>query len=127
MKLSIIILNYNVRHFLELCLRSVEAAITNIDAEIIVVDNNYPDDSCQMVKQLFTNIKLIENKSNDGFSKGNNIGVRQAQGDYLCILNPDTIVAEDTFEILLKFAETKSDLGILGCRLIDNHSLMAQQ
>lgn len=119
MKLSIIILNYNVRHFLELCLRSVEAAITNIDAEIIVVDNNSPDDSCQMVKQLFPNIKLIENKSNDGFSKGNNIGVRQAQGDYLCILNPDTIVAEDTFEILLKFAETKSDLGILGCRLID--------
>ncbi|PWK18698.1 glycosyltransferase family 2 protein [Xanthomarina spongicola] len=119
MKLSIIILNYNVRHFLELCLRSVEAAITNIDAEIIVVDNNSPDDSCQMVKQLFPKIKLIENKSNDGFSKGNNIGVRQAQGDYLCILNPDTIVAEDTFEILLKFAETKSDLGILGCRLID--------
>ncbi|PWI31440.1 glycosyl transferase family 2 [Flavobacteriaceae bacterium LYZ1037] len=119
MKLSIIILNYNVRHFLELCLRSVEAAVVNMDAEIIVVDNNSPDDSCQMVKELFPKVKLIENKSNDGFSKGNNIGVKQANGDYLCILNPDTVVAEDTFEILLKFAETKTDLGILGCKLID--------
>jgi GT2 family glycosyltransferase len=108
-----------VRYFLELCLRSVEAALANIDAEIIVVDNNSPDDSCQMVKQLFPKVKLIENKSNDGFSKGNNIGVAQAQGDYLCILNPDTVVAEDTFEILLKFADTKTDLGITGCRLID--------
>lgn len=108
-----------MRHFLELCLRSVEAAITNIDAEIIVVDNNSPDDSCQMVKQLFPKIKLIENKSNDGFSKGNNIGVSHAQGEYLCILNPDTVVAEDAFEILLKFAEAKSDLGILGCKLVD--------
>ncbi|TYA54809.1 glycosyltransferase family 2 protein [Formosa maritima] len=119
MKLSIIILNYNVRYFLELCLSSVEAAISNIDAEIIVVDNNSLDDSCQMVKQLFPKVKLIENKSNDGFSKGNNIGVKHAQGEYLCILNPDTVVAEDTFEILLKFAETKADLGIVGCKLID--------
>lgn len=119
MKLSVIILNYNVRYFLELCLRSVEAAITNIDAEIIVVDNLSPDDSCNMVKQLFPNVKLIENKSNDGFSKGNNLGIKQAQGEYLCILNPDTVVAEDTFEILLKFADKTPDLGILGCKLID--------
>mgnify|MGYP000666354332 CR=1 FL=1 len=119
MKLSVVILNYNVSHFLELCLRSVEAAISNIDAEIIVVDNHSPDNSCEMIKQLFPNIKLIENKTNDGFSKGNNIGVQQAKGEYLCILNPDTVVAEDTFEIMLNFAETKSDLGILGCKLVD--------
>jgi len=119
LKLSIIILNYNVKHFLELCLRSVEAAISNIEAEIIVVDNNSPDDSCNMVKQYFPNVKLIENKTNDGFSKGNNIGVKQAKGEYICILNPDTVVAEDVFEILLKFANTKADLGILGCKLID--------
>ena len=108
-----------MRYFLELCLRSVEAAIANLDAEIIVVDNNSQDDSCQMVKQLFPKVKLIENKSNDGFSKGNNLGIKQAQGEYLCILNPDTIVAEDTFEILLKFADTKPNLGLLGCKLID--------
>ncbi len=108
-----------MRYFLELCLKSVEAAIQNIDAEIIVIDNNSPDDSCAMVKQLFTSVQLIENKENSGFSKGNNIGVKQAKGEYLCILNPDTVVAEDTFKKLIDFAETKSNLGIVGCQLID--------
>lgn len=119
MKLSVIILNYNVRYFLELCLKSVEAAIQNIDAEIIVVDNNSPDDSCLMVKDLFPSVKLIENKENFGFSKGNNIGVSHAKGEYLCILNPDTVVAEDTFLKLLDFTHSKENLGIVGCQLID--------
>ncbi|WP_458627348.1 glycosyltransferase family 2 protein [Winogradskyella sp. PC D3.3] len=119
MKLSVIILNYNVRYFLELCLKSVAAAIATIDAEIIVVDNNSSDDSCAMVKEQFPSVKLIANKENLGFSKGNNIGVAQAKGDYLCILNPDTVVAEDTFTKLLDFAETKTNLGIVGCQLID--------
>ncbi|WP_282031496.1 glycosyltransferase family 2 protein [Winogradskyella eximia] len=119
MKLSVIILNYNVRYFLELCLKSVEAAIANIDAEIIVIDNNSPDESCTMVKQLFPSVKLIENKENSGFSKGNNIGVAQAKGEYLCILNPDTVVAEDTFTKLIDFTDTKNNLGIVGCQLID--------
>lgn len=117
MKLSVIILNYNVQYFLELCLRSVEAAISNIEAEIIVVDNNSEDGSCQMVKTLFPKVNLIENKENSGFSKGNNIGVLQAKGEYLCILNPDTVVAEDTFLKLLEFSENKEKLGIVGCRL----------
>ena len=119
MKLSVIILNYNVQYFLELCLRSVEAAILNIDAEIIVVDNNSEDGSCQMVKAVFPKVKLIENKDNYGFSKGNNIGVSQAKGEYLCILNPDTVVAEDTFLKLLGFSENKEKLGIVGCKLIN--------
>ncbi|WP_282043092.1 glycosyltransferase family 2 protein [Winogradskyella flava] len=119
MKLSIIILNYNVRYFLELCLKSVEAAIQDIDAEIIVVDNNSPDDSCTMVKQLFPNVLLFKNKVNSGFSKGNNMGVAKAKGEYLCILNPDTVVAEDTFRRVLSFAESKLDLGAVGCQLID--------
>ncbi|WP_179018421.1 glycosyltransferase family 2 protein [Winogradskyella forsetii] len=119
MKLSVIILNYNVRYFLELCLKSVEEAIANIDAEIIVIDNNSPDDSCAMVKQLFPTIKLIENHENLGFSKGNNIGVAQANGEYLCILNPDTVVAEDTFTKLIQYADSKENLGIIGCQLID--------
>ncbi|QNK78829.1 glycosyltransferase family 2 protein [Winogradskyella sp. PAMC22761] len=119
MKLSVIILNYNVRYFLELCLKSVQAAIATIDAEIIVVDNNSQDDSCAMVKQLFPSVKLIENKDNPGFSKGNNIGVAQAKGEYLCILNPDTVVAEDTFTKLINFTDSKNNLGIVGCQLID--------
>lgn len=119
MKLSVIILNYNVQYFLELCLRSVEAAISNIDAEIIVVDNNSEDGSCHMVKALFPKVKLIENKENYGFSKGNNIGVLKAKGEYLCVLNPDTVVAEDTFLKLLEFSENKEKLGIVGCKLIN--------
>lgn len=119
MKLSVIILNYNVRYFLELCLKSVEASIKDIHAEIIVIDNKSSDDSCRMVKDLFPSVKLIENKDNSGFSKGNNIAVKQAKGEYICILNPDTVVAEDTFFQLIHFADSKKDLGIIGCQLID--------
>ncbi|MBQ0768043.1 MAG: glycosyltransferase family 2 protein [Bizionia sp.] len=119
MKLSVIILNYNVRYFLELCLQSVEAAIALIDAEIIVVDNNSHDDSCAMVRDKFPNITLIENKKNSGFSKGNNLGFQIAKGEYVCVLNPDTVVGETTFSSILEFAESKSDLGIIGCKLVD--------
>ena len=119
-----------MRYFLELCVLSVQKAIQNIDAEIIVVDNNSSDDSCDMMKQRFPNIKLMENKENLGFPKGNNIGVKEAKGEYICILNPDTVVAEDTFEKVLSFVSsraghpersrgTSDDLGIVGCKLID--------
>lgn len=121
MQLSVIILNYNVRYFLEQCVRSVQKALENIDAEIIVVDNNSSDASCLMMKQLFPQITLIENKENLGFPKGNNIAVEQAKGEYICILNPDTVVAEDTFAKILnsKFQIPNSQLGIIGCKLID--------
>src|SRR5690554_5222618 len=119
MQLSVVILNYNVRFFLEQCLLSVQAALSDIDSEIIVVDNNSKDDSCQMVKELFPEVILIENKENTGFPKGNNIGVARAKGKYLCILNPDTVVAEDTFAKLLNFSKSKENLGIVGCQLID--------
>ncbi|WAC03499.1 glycosyltransferase family 2 protein [Lacinutrix neustonica] len=121
MKLSVIILSYNVRYFLELCLQSVEGATRLLDAEIIVVDNHSQDESCDMVKALFPKVKLIENKENLGFSKGNNIGVAEAKGEYLCILNPDTVVAEDAFRTLLKFADAQNNVGIIGCRLIDGN------
>ena len=119
MQLSVIILNYNVRYFLEQCIISVQKALQNIEGEIIVVDNNSVDGSCQMVKQKFPNVKLIENKENLGFPKGNNIGVAQAKGEYLCILNPDTVVAEDTFNKLLKTENWKLTTGLIGCKLID--------
>jgi GT2 family glycosyltransferase len=119
MQLSVIILNYNVRYFLEQCVLSVQKALENIDSEIIVVDNNSSDDSCEMMKQRFPKVKLIENKENSGFPKGNNIGVAIAQGEYICILNPDTVVAEDTFIKVLAFAEKQTNLGIIGVKLID--------
>lgn len=119
LQVSVIILNYNVRYFLEQCVLSVQSALQNINSEIIVVDNNSSDDSCEMMKTRFPNIKLIENASNSGFPKGNNIGVAAAQGEYLCILNPDTVVAEDAFTKILAFAKKQQDLGIIGVKLID--------
>lgn len=123
MQLSVIILNYNVRYFLEQCVLSVQKALEGIDAEIIVIDNDSSDDSCQMIKEKFPNVTLIENKENLGFPKGNNIGVAQAKGEYICILNPDTVVAEDTFSKILSFVTSSgvenSQLGIIGCKLID--------
>ena len=125
MQLSVIILNYNVRYFLEQCVLSVQKALEGIDGEIIVIDNNSSDNSCAMIKELFPNVKLIENKENLGFPKGNNIGVEQAKGEYICILNPDTVVAEDTFSKILNFVTLcavevpNSEIGIIGCKLID--------
>jgi GT2 family glycosyltransferase len=119
MQLSIIILNYNVRYFLELCVLSVQKALENVDGEIIVIDNNSQDNSCEMMKQRFPSVKLIENKENSGFPKGNNIGVAAAKGEYICILNPDTVVAEDTFTKVLAFAKKQNNLGIVGVKLID--------
>lgn len=119
MQLSVIILNYNVCSFLQQCLLSVQKALEGIDGEIIVVDNNSADDSCAVVKQHFPEVILIENKENAGFPKGNNIGVAQAKGKYICILNPDTVVAEDTFAKLLSFAETQANMGIVGVKMID--------
>jgi GT2 family glycosyltransferase len=125
MQLSVIILNYNVRYFLEQCVLSVQNALETIDSEIIVIDNNSPDNSCAMMKQRFPNVKLIQNNENLGFPKGNNIGVAQAQGEYICILNPDTVVAEDTFTKILAFvkplesSQLNDSMGIIGCKLID--------
>ncbi|MFZ4105544.1 glycosyltransferase family 2 protein [Flavobacterium sp.] len=119
MQLSVIILNYNVRYFLEQCVLSVQKALEGIDGEIIVVDNNSSDASCAMMQQKFPAIKLITNKENLGFPKGNNIGVAAAKGEFLCILNPDTIVAEDTFSKILNSKNWSANTGIIGCKLID--------
>ncbi len=119
MQLSIIILNYNVRYFLEQCVLSVEKALEGIDGEIIVIDNASSDDSCKMMRTKFPHIKLIENASNLGFPKGNNIGVAQTKGEYICVLNPDTVVAEDTFSKILNSENWTLNTGIIGCKLID--------
>ena len=119
MQLSVIILNYNVRYFLEQCVLSVQKALDGIDGEIIVIDNASSDDSCEMMKSRFPSIKLIENKENVGFPKGNNIGVGAAKGEYVCILNPDTVVAEDTFTKILHTKNWQLKTGIVGCKLID--------
>lgn len=119
MKISVIVVNYNVRYFLELCLLSVNKALQGVDGELIVVDNVSEDDSCEMVKKRFPEATLIENNENVGFSKANNQGVAVAKGEYVLILNPDTVVPENLFHEILPFAKQQKDLGALGVQLID--------
>ena len=98
MKLSIIIVNYNVKFFLEQCLGSVKKALIGIDAEIFVVDNNSVDGSVEMLNAKFSDVIKIFNKENVGFSTANNQAIKQAKGEYILLLNPDTLVEESTFE-----------------------------
>ncbi len=119
MNLSVIIVNYNVEHFLEQCLHSVRKACSTISAEIFVVDNNSVDGSVAMVKAKFPEVKLIANKENFGFSKANNQAIKEAKGEYILLLNPDTIVEEDTFTKIIQFMNQHLDAGALGVKMID--------
>ncbi len=119
MKLSVVIVNYNVSHFLKQCLQSVQHAIANIEAEIWVVDNNSSDDSCAMVRCDFPDVKLIENKENVGFSRANNQAIEQSKGEFVLILNPDTLVEKDTFVTCIQFLEDTPKAGSVGVRMIN--------
>ncbi|MCJ7448530.1 MAG: glycosyltransferase family 2 protein [Bacteroidales bacterium] len=119
MELSVIIVSYNVRHFLEQCLLSVKKASENIDCEIFVVDNNSADGSCAMVSREFPKVKLIINHVNKGFSAANNQAIVLAKGRYILLLNPDTIVEEDTFSGCIGFMDNHPDAGALGVKMID--------
>ena len=119
MDISVIIVNYNVQYFLEQCILSVKAASTNLSVEIIVVDNNSTDASCSLLQRKYPEVVLIKNTKNVGFSKANNQGVTKASGEYVLILNPDTVVAEDTFTQILEFSKSKQNMGALGVKLID--------
>ena len=119
MDLSVIIVSYNVEFFLKQCLLSIQEASKGLLVEVIVVDNNSKDNTCESLKASFPAVKVISNKKNVGFSKANNQGVKISTGKYVLILNPDTLVAEDTFSKILKFAKEKQNLGALGVKLID--------
>jgi O-antigen biosynthesis protein len=121
MDLSVIIVNYNVRYFLEQCLNSVRKAAENIDCEIFVVDNNSADGSCSMVISQYPEVKLIRNLINTGFSKANNQAITISKGRYVLLLNPDTIVEEDTFIRCIAFMDTHNDAGSLGVKMINGH------
>jgi GT2 family glycosyltransferase len=118
-RLSVIIVNYNVRYFLEQCLWSVQQAAQGLDIEVIVVDNASSDDSLSMLAEKFPEVKLITNLENTGFSKANNQGIREATGDYMLLLNPDTLVREDSFRNTLAFMDTHPECGALGVRMLD--------
>lgn len=119
MHLSVIIVNYNVKHFLEQCLYSVKKACKGIDAEIIVTDNNSTDGSRALLEPAFPEVHFIWNDSNVGFARANNQALEQAKGDFILFLNPDTILPEDCIEKSLQFFKTHVDAGALGIRMID--------
>ena len=119
MKLSIIIVNYNVRYFLEQALLSVRRATEGMAAEVFVVDNNSKDDSVAMVRDHFPEVQLIANQHNPGFSTANNQAIKLSKGEYVLLLNPDTVVEEDTFKKCCDFMDAHPDAGGLGAKMID--------
>lgn len=118
-KLSVVIVNYNVRHFLEQCLLSVQKACKGIDAEVFVVDNNSVDGSVAMVQEKFPWVTLIANTGNEGFSKANNRAIQRSDAEFVLLLNPDTVVEEETFARCIEFMESKPDAGGLGVYMVD--------
>ena len=126
-KLSIIIVNYNVKHFIEQCLFSVFKAAEALPFEIFVVDNNSVDGSTTLIKEKFPQVILIENKINTGFSVANNQAIKLAQGEFVLLLNPDTVVQEDTFSKIINFMETTPDAGGLGVKMLDGQGNFAPE
>jgi GT2 family glycosyltransferase len=119
MKLSVVIVNYNVEYFLDQCLSAVEGACKDIDAEVFVVDNASSDGSLSMLKRKYPLVKVIANKDNVGFSSANNQAIRESKGQYVLLLNPDTVVEEDTFKHCIEFMDARPDAGACGVKLID--------
>ncbi len=123
MKLSVIIVNYNVKYFLEQCLKSVFISGKDLEMEVFVVDNNSVDGSVELVKEKFPQVKLIANKENTGFSHANNQAIKKATGDYVLLLNPDTVVEDNTFPRVVDFMDKTPDAGGLGVKMIDGQGV----
>lgn len=115
-ELSIIIVSWNVKKLLAKCLESIFKNQGNLDLEIIVVDNASKDKTVEMIKQEFSRIKLIANNKNLGFAKANNQGIKQSQGEFILILNPDTEIIGNGLEKMLEFMKQNQKAGIAGCQ-----------
>jgi GT2 family glycosyltransferase len=118
-QVSIVIVNYNVKHFADLTISSVLGSASGVDYELIVVDNNSSDGSVEYLKSKYPGIRIIANDSNQGFSVANNQGIKEAKGEYVLLLNPDTVIAEDTLEKCIRFMEAHEDAGAIGVRMVD--------
>jgi N-acetylglucosaminyl-diphospho-decaprenol L-rhamnosyltransferase len=119
LQLSVIIVNYNVCFFLEQCLCSVKKAVSNIDAEIIVVDNASTDGSIKYLQTKFPDVLFIDTLTNNGFAKANNKGLQMAKGKFVLFLNPDTIVSENCLSNCISFLESHTNAGAIGVKMID--------
>jgi N-acetylglucosaminyl-diphospho-decaprenol L-rhamnosyltransferase len=118
MVLSVIIVSYNVKYFLEQCLCSVQRAMGN-DVEVFVTDNNSSDGTLEYLRDKFPFVQFISNVENVGFAKANNQALEKAKGEYVLFLNPDTIIPEDLFSLCTGFLQSHTDAGALGVRMID--------
>ena len=117
--LSVIIVNWNVRDLLRECLRSIEAGKGGLSLEIIVVDSASSDDSVAMVRSEFPSVHLIACTENVGFPRGNNLGLHEARGDYLLLLNPDTVIVDDALAVLVSYLQANPDVGVVGPQLLN--------
>ena len=127
MKLSIIIVSYNVRSYLEQCLQSVRKALEGIEGEVWVVDNNSPDDSVDVLRRDYPWVRLIANTENMGFARANNLAIRQSQSDYVLLLNPDTVVEEPTLRGVLDFMDAHPEAGGSGVMMHNADGTLAPE
>ncbi len=118
MKLSIVIVNYNVRYYLEQCLLSVEKALAGVGGEVFVVDNNSSDESMSYLRGKFPWVRYIQNEENVGFSRANNQALREARGEYVLLLNPDTFVGERTLRECIDFMDKNPQAGMCGVGML---------
>lgn len=118
-ELSIVIVSWNVRDLLQACLKSIEAGQGELRLEIIVVDSGSDDGSPEMVRERFPQVHLIAREDNVGFPKGNNIGLAEANGRYLLLLNPDTVVVGDALSKMVAFMNAHPDVGVVGGQLLN--------
>ena len=118
MKLSIVIVNYNVRHYLEQCLLSLQKALENIEAEVYVVDNHSKDGSVEHLQPRFPSVKFITSQHNLGFARANNVAIRQGDSEYVLLLNPDTIVGEHTMKEAIDFMDHHPRAGAMAARML---------
>ena len=127
MKLSIVIVSYNVRSYLEACLQSVRKALEGIEGEVFVVDNHSSDDTVSVLRSQYSWVRLIENQENLGFAKANNIAIRQSQGDYVLLLNPDTVVGEQILRSALLFMDEHPKAGGAGVMMLNTDGTRAPE
>lgn len=127
MKLSVVIVSYNVRQYLTACIDSVALALKGIEGEVFVVDNNSSDDSVEVIAHDYPWVHLINNIENLGFSKANNVAIRQAAGEYVLLLNPDTVVAEDTLRHVLAFMDEHPEAGDAGVKMHNADGTLAPE
>jgi GT2 family glycosyltransferase len=127
MKLSIVIVSYNVRTYLEQCLQSVQKAMEGIEGEVFVVDNRSEDDSVAVLRSDYPWVHLIENPENVGFARANNIAIRQSEAEYVLLLNPDTVVEEDTLRQALAFMDAHPKAGGAGVMMHNADGTLAPE